>query len=125
MKREYNYHISAKANAWLNKRARIVRLQKCFIAIVSIIVISLIIILGSSIHAFARSKEDAPIYKYYTSIRIEDGDTLWDIAEKYTSDYHIDKEDYIEEVCKLNQIHEDEIHSGQYITIAYYSTEQK
>ena len=35
----------------------------------SIIIIAAIILLGSSIHAFASSKENQPLHKYYTFIK--------------------------------------------------------
>ncbi len=125
MNRDYNHNISKKANDWLYKRERTVRLQKRMIAIVSILAISMIILLGSSIRIFANSNNDETVYKYYTSIRLENGDTLWDIANTYTDGLDIDKKSYIEEICKLNNIKEDEIHSGEYITIVYYSIEEK
>lgn len=63
-------------------------------------------------------------YKYYTSIQIQTGDTLWDIADTYCSPEYDTISDYIEEVCSINQLSSgDEIHSGQYITVPYYSHE--
>lgn len=63
-------------------------------------------------------------YKYYTSIQIQAGDTLWDIADTYCSPEYDTVSDYIEEVCSINRLSSsDEIHSGQYITVPYYSHE--
>lgn len=59
--------------------------------------------------------------KYYTSIRIEAGDTLWGIANEYMTDDYIDVNVYIEEVCAINHISRDEIHAGQYIVVPYYA----
>lgn len=66
---------------------------------------------------------DVP-YKYYTSIRIQAGDTLWDIADTYCSPEYDTVSDYIEEICSINRLSSgDEIHSGQYIMVPYYSQE--
>lgn len=89
-----------------------------------IVIITAIILLGSSIHAFASSKENQPLHKYYTSVRVEAGDTLWKIAEEYKPSADSTKS-YIKEICKLNKIKSDDIHAGDYIVVAYYSTEIK
>lgn len=60
-------------------------------------------------------------YKYYTSIQVQKGDTLWNIANEYISAEYVCIDDYIQEVCEINHITEGEIHSGQYLTIPYYS----
>lgn len=59
--------------------------------------------------------------KYYTSIQIESGDTLWAIADEYITDEYSDMNEYIREVCSINHISEDEIHAGQYIVVPYYA----
>ncbi len=92
---------------------------------VLILIVFVVIILGSSIHIFATSSDNRNYYKYYTSIEIQPGDTLWSIADRYTSPINKDKEEYISEICKLNNITEDKIRSGESIIIAYYSQEEK
>lgn len=62
-------------------------------------------------------------YKYYTSIQVQKGDTLWNIASNYMSDEYASVNDYIEEICEINHIADSDIHSGQYLTIPYYSDE--
>lgn len=85
------------------------------------------VILGTILFGTIRT-EAAPseeTYKYYTSISIQAGDTLWSIAEQYRTAECGDITDYIEEICSLNHITDDDIHAGQYLTIPYYSTEYK
>lgn len=60
-------------------------------------------------------------YKYYTSVKVQRGDTLWSIASDYITKDYDDINAYIEEVCFINKISGDEIHSGQYITVPYYT----
>ena len=62
-------------------------------------------------------------YKYYTSIQVQKGDTLWNIACNYMTDEYASVNDYIEEICEINHIADSDIHSGQYLTIPYYSDE--
>lgn len=126
MRRVYNEKISRKANDSLNQRARKVMIQKRVIAIAGILIVSLLILLGSSIRTFASSCDNKPLYKYYTSIQIEKGDSLWTLSDKYIVDGVYSKDDFIKETSELNHLtNQDELHAGDYLTIAYYSTEIK
>ena len=124
--RKYNHKISKRANENLQKREAVVRKQRSLLFIAVILIISLGILLGTGINALASGKGDIASYnKYYKSIRIEAGDTLWTIADEYITDLNIDKQEYIREICELNDIYEDEIRTGDYVVIAYYSKEVK
>ena len=126
MRRVYNEKISRKANDSLNQRARKVMIQKRVIAIAGILIVSLLILLESSIRTFASSRDNKPLYKYYTSIQIEKGDSLWTLSDKYIVDGVYSKDDFIKETSELNHLtNQDELHAGDYLTIAYYSTEIK
>lgn len=61
--------------------------------------------------------------KYFTTIEVQDGDTLWNIAQNYITDEYSDTEDYLNEVRMINHIIGDEITSGCYLTIPYYAEE--
>ena len=124
--RKYNNRISEKANISLRKREVVVRRQKKLLAIAILVFVSLGILLGTTISAQASSEADVASYnKYYTSVRIEAGDTLWTIADEYIEDLNIDKQEYINEICTINNICEDEIHAGDYVVVAYYSQDMK
>ena len=126
MKRVYNEKISQKANENLNRRAHKVTIQKRIIALVVLLIVSLLILLGSSIRTFASSRSNESLHKYYTSVRIENGDSLWNLADQYTVDGIYDRNDFIKETCELNQLtDQDDLHSGEYIIVGYYSTDAK
>ena len=124
--RKYNHNISEKANETLRKREVVVRRQRSLIAIVIIVLISLGILFGTGMSVLASSKDDPAAYnKYYKTIQVEYGDTLWTIADEYIQDLNIDKTAYIAELCSLNHINEDDIKAGEYLVIAYFSKEIK
>ena len=124
--RKYNKNISERANESLRRRELVVRRQKKALAFIILIFVSIGLLLGTSINALASSKADIASYnKYYKSVRVESGDTLWTIADDYIQNLNIDKLDYIEEICELNQIDGDHIQAGEYIVVAYYSKEVK
>ena len=79
-----------------------------------------VIVIGSVLLGTIRTQAAPaePSYKYYTSIQIQKGDTLWNITDDYDS-----MDEYMEEICAINHILPGDIHSGQYLTIPYYSAE--
>ncbi|MGF6989044.1 LysM repeat protein [Lachnospiraceae bacterium PM6-15] len=56
--------------------------------------------------------------KYYKSIQITSGDTLWDIANEYRGNQEI--KSYIKEIKKMNNLKSDQINDMSYLTIMYY-----
>lgn len=125
MKRTYNDKISLKANERLTRRAQKVQMEKRLIVVISIIVVSLGILLGSSISAFASAREKAQLHKYYTSVQLRQGDSLWKLAGEYASTDQSEQE-FIDEVCEVNGISESNtLHSGQYLVVPYYSETEK
>ena len=60
-------------------------------------------------------------HKYYKSIQIHCGDTLWNIAEENMSDDYESVNDYITEVKKINKLSSDQIQDSQYLMVPYYS----
>lgn len=75
--------------------------------------------------AHGNLEEDPVSFKYYKSIEIQDGDTLWGIAEKYMDDEYDSVQDYIAELKEINQLVTDDIQSANYLTVVYHDTEFK
>ena len=116
-----NNGIETKSRREVNIR----REAKRTLVIYSIILIAILAVTGSILFSTTKAQA-APVehsYKYYTSIQIQKGDTLWSIADSYITDEYVDKKAYIQEICSINNISQDAIHSGQYITIPYYSSD--
>ena len=82
--------------------------------------IAAVIILCGTIHIFASSGN-----KYYTSVRVEEGDTIWSIADRYIADSQVSKRDYVDEICRLNSLTDGNVRSGDYIVVSYYSQDIK
>lgn len=72
----------------------------------------------------AQSNEEEILYKYYKSVMVENGDTLWEYAEIYGDSQHYNShDDYIKEVMDMNFLNDDQITTGQYLILPYYSPE--
>lgn len=84
------------------------------------------VLIGSSVGASSQSEAaQNESYKYYTSVEIERGDTLWNIAEQYITPEYASVQAYVDEIKEVNNLGDDEIHSGQYIMVPYFSNVQK
>ena len=106
------------------RRQREIR-RKCFTFLMTFCLIVICAISYHSINTSAHTTDEETNFKYYTSITVAYGETLWDIADNYI-DYkeYDDKNDYIEEVRSINHLDEESaIRAGQHLIVPYYSTE--
>ncbi len=93
----------------------------CMLTVMLVISLSLIFFgFGTK----AQSSDAEISYKYYKSITIQDGDTLWNYAKEYSDTEHYNNtQEYIDEVIKMNALTDTDITSGQCIILPYYSFE--
>lgn len=57
--------------------------------------------------------------RYYTSIEIQHGDTLWGIASQYAESCNMSTADYVMELIRMNGLKRDVIHSGRHLMVVY------
>ncbi|MBO4872084.1 MAG: LysM peptidoglycan-binding domain-containing protein [Lachnospiraceae bacterium] len=78
----------------------------------------IILFWGKGMAAASAKQEEKEVY--YTSVRIEAGDSLWSLAQKYAPAYS-DISDYVDTLRQINQIcREDRLRPGQILIIPYY-----
>lgn len=78
-----------------------------------------------SIQTSAKDSSEEVAIKYFTSITVSNGDTLWTIAAEHMGTHYDSASDYIEEVMMMNSLTDETIYSGQHLIIPYYSSEFK
>lgn len=106
------------------KRKKQVAKRKMILLLAAVLIITIGSIVFGSIFTVAKDpKADVPQYKYYKSIIIESGDSLWSIAEEYRTDAYSNNQEYIDELKQLNGLTSETIHAGQHLLVAYYDTE--
>lgn len=96
---------------------------KIHILIFSIILISSLVLGCNFMNSNSTiNKHSQTNRKYYTSIMIENGDTLWGIANKYYahSDETTSINEYIKEIKLVNGLTDEQINTGEYLTLPYY-----
>lgn len=105
------------------KRKQIAK-RRMILLLATLFVITLGSVVFGSIFSKAKNPSaDIAQYKYYKSITIEQGDSLWSIAEEYRSDAYKDTREYVAELKELNSLKSDIIHEGQHLLVAYYDIE--
>lgn len=64
-------------------------------------------------------------FKYYTSVTVESGMTLWGLADEYIDyNYYKDRDSYIAEVKSINHLDDNgSLIAGQMLVLPYYSNE--
>lgn len=112
-KTEDKNEIKTKKGRTHNNKRRIY-----FASTILVSAIVLIITLSTSMQTKANEKFETGD-RIYSSILIEEGDTLWDIAKEYKP-AEISVTNYIQSIKKINGLNSDSIHSGNYLIIYYY-----
>lgn len=118
-----------KAHYIIDGRKRRAELQKraFLFAVITLFLVSVGVLFGSGFSDAANSNaaNSHTAYKYYTSIHVEAGDSLWSISKEYYSPEYCNLQEYMEEVAALNGLSEMTIHAGEYLTVPYYSYDYK
>ncbi len=98
--------------------------QQFYIIVMTIcFVIAIAVTYGSFISLAKSNQPEEQVSKYYTSIQIQSGDTLWEVANEYITSEYASMNEYIKEVKHLNSLDDDKIHEGQFLTVPYYSSQ--
>ena len=87
---------------------------------VFVVLLFVLILLGCTMFPSMAREEGPRPTAYYTSIQIEEGDSLWEIAGRYKQGGNLTTADYVEKLRRINSLQEDTIHAGQYLTVVYY-----
>ena len=64
---------------------------------------------GGSFIVRAENASPDVVYKYYTSIRVEKGDSLWSIADRHADGNFESKQDFLQEVIQINHLLDSDI----------------
>jgi LysM repeat protein len=83
----------------------------------------MIIVLTGRTMFTSMAKEESSAVPYYKSVQIEDGDSLWKIADRYKEGSRLSTRAYVKELKQINGLKQDTIHAGQYLTVVYFPGE--
>lgn len=121
---EYTYRTAeAKKRADRRRRNRQMRCRTFRLFAICVILIFAVSI-GSIIVKASDDSNKIRTYKYYTTITVEDNDTLWSLAGRYNNGSE-DTVSYVNNLININNLSSDTIHSGKNLVVYYYSTEAR
>lgn len=104
------------------RKNRKMNITRTFVLALLIILFSGILIGGNIVSANAKDtvipSEQTELC--YRTILIQEGDTLWDIADDYVEAGMSSKEAYIKQIREINHIYDDNIYAGSYLVLPYY-----
>ena len=99
------------------RRMKLFRLSAAILA-----AFCMIVICAASYNVLDTHANDS--FKYYTSVTVESGDSLWQIAGDYIDSHYDSRESYIAEVRSINHLADnDSIYAGQILIVPYFSPE--
>ncbi len=104
----------------MNKRAAKRRFKNLLIILLMIAAFCSGFFGHTILDAYAQMKQAEGKTPYYTSIQIRQGDNLWDIARIYSQGSPYSIGEYVEQLKRMNRLYQEEIHSGQFLTVVYY-----
>lgn len=107
--------------ALMLRKARINKLMMILFALLASV--GMIFVCAVSYRSIRTSASSG--FKYYTSVTVENGETLWDIADEYVDyNYYKNKNSYITEVQGINHLNDNcSISAGQILILPYYSSQ--
>ncbi|MDE7322365.1 MAG: LysM peptidoglycan-binding domain-containing protein [Lachnospiraceae bacterium] len=113
--------------AHINRQRRMKQVRRNLVTLtISLFMVITMSMFLISFSTEANDMEHQPCYKYYKSIEVSKGDTLWSIAQdNIDTKYYKSTCEYVAEVKKINLLTSDNIVAGSHIIIPYYSTEFK
>ena len=94
--------------------------SKVKIRLFGCIALAFILLSGSMFVIHSSAKGEHTYSKCYTSVKVQNGDSLWNIAKKYKTPASSDIQENIDEIKRINHIQGDEIKAGDYLTVPYY-----
>ena len=119
----HTYNQSKKVNSTSGNNRSGNRRTVMFSAVLAPLMICLLLVMSLGISSKANNEHN--VYKYYTSVEVASGDTLWTIADKYMGEGCFDKQEYINEVMNLNHMYSDNITAGEYLVVPYYTASKQ
>ena len=103
------------------KRKQIRRNRRISLCISILSVSFLLIIFFCNFKVIA---EKPATYKYYTEVRVDRGDTLWSIADRFMTEEYTSRRTYVREIQQINNLG-CELQYGERILVPYYSEDLK
>lgn len=106
----------------MNKKRKCCRdMRKMLLVFCFILLFAVFVFGGICVARTDCDRERIHRIKYYTSIEIQYGDTLWGIASRYSDTVDTSVEEYVAELKRMNHLTHDGIRAGDSLMVFYYA----
>lgn len=105
---------------WKQQRKKEIRNRWILLIIILWMTIAFAIVFHAMVSR-AESNQEQLKSKYFTSIKVEYGDSLWSIAKHFMGEEYHSEQSYIAEVIRINHLENTSLKIGQSIIIPYYA----
>lgn len=92
--------------------------RRTLVAAVMLLLIAIFVFAFASM--FGKAKGSSDRTKKLTSVYVEDGDSLWSIAERYYTPECGNMKDYVSEIKRTNSLQNNTIYYGYTLLVPYY-----
>ncbi len=93
--------------------------------IYTVLTLGIVLVAVLSLHSITSQAQDENVevtYKYFTNMEVEQGASLWNIAqENIDYNFYDSIQEYVDEVIDMNNLPDETIVAGQSIVIPYFS----
>lgn len=93
--------------------------------IYTVLTLGIVLVAVLSLHSITSQAQDENVevtYKYFTNMEVEQGGSLWNIAqENIDYNFYDSIQEYVDEVIDMNNLSDETIVAGQSIVIPYFS----
>ena len=109
------------------RRERQLRRRIVTFVVMSSVIIFIALFLSFSFLSDAKDTSNHKEYRYYSSVTVKAGDSVWSIAESNLDRMHYNNvESYVRDIASVNKISADsKLTAGTSLIIPYYSDEWK
>ena len=90
------------------------------IALVAALVLAIIILSRKTVFSDSTVKKADVKETYYISYQVQDGDTLWGIAERECEAFKVSTKDYVKSLKEINCLDTNRINTGSKLIIVCY-----
>lgn len=95
--------------------------MKRILMILSVCIVILSCICGKTLVTSGKERSDSGCLRYYKTIEVQPGDSLWTIADTYNDNSDLSIREYIKELKSINRMASDSIRAGDSITVVYFA----
>ena len=95
-------------------------MRKLVITCITLVLLISVLLGHAMFTSMAGEDKEMRATPYFKSVQIQDGDSLWKLANYYKEGSSMSTHEYVAQLNQMNSPKKDDIHAGQYLTVVYF-----